>query len=277
MPAAQSHGWGAPHYHAPMFTTKQPDPYVRTAPSAQNAVDIFKGEWASRLPPTLLGDVRAGEVPLFDDDRIKWAIEQFGGARDFTALELGPLEGGHSYMLERQGAASVLAIEANVRAYLKCLITKELLGLQRVNFLCGDFVEYLRSTTNRFDVIVASGVLYHMRDPVELLALMAAHADNLFVWTQYYDESMVRGKSKRALKFSSHKSAESAGFRYTAHRQEYPRRLSGFCGGSESYSIWLSRPDLLGALAHVGFKDVRIAHEQLDHPNGPCFSFVAMK
>ena len=34
-------------------------------------------------------------------------------------LELGPLEGGHSYMLQRAGAARVLAIEANTRAFLK--------------------------------------------------------------------------------------------------------------------------------------------------------------
>src|SRR5690349_6333313 len=117
-----------------MQKTKIQDVYIRTAPSAQNAVDIFRGEWSSQLPATLQGEAKAGDTPLFEDDRIKWAIEQFGGATNFTALELGPLEGGHSYMLERQGATSVLAIEANVRAYLKCLITKELLGLKKVTF-----------------------------------------------------------------------------------------------------------------------------------------------
>jgi SAM-dependent methyltransferase len=79
-------------------------------------------------------------------------------------LELGPLEGGHSFMFERLGAREVIAIEANPRAYLKCLIIKELLDLRRVRFLCGDFLEYLRADGTDFDLVFASGVLYHMRN-----------------------------------------------------------------------------------------------------------------
>ncbi len=38
-------------------------------------------------------------------------------------------------MLENMGASSVIAIEANSRAYLKCLITKEILNLRCSRFL----------------------------------------------------------------------------------------------------------------------------------------------
>ena len=73
-------------------------------------------------------------------------LAEIGGVTEKTILELGPLEGGHSYMLDRAGAAQVVAIEGNARAYLKCLIVKELLGLPRVQFLCGDSVALSSST-----------------------------------------------------------------------------------------------------------------------------------
>jgi hypothetical protein len=43
--------------------------YVTSAPSPQQALDIFKGEWASRLPAPFDG-CDAGTVPLFGDPRL---------------------------------------------------------------------------------------------------------------------------------------------------------------------------------------------------------------
>jgi hypothetical protein len=42
--------------------------YVTAAPSAQNSLDLFKGEWTSKLPPPFENLV-AGEVRLFEDAR----------------------------------------------------------------------------------------------------------------------------------------------------------------------------------------------------------------
>src|SRR5215213_6466535 len=112
------------------------DAYVRSAPSNQHALDIFKGEWAAILPAPF-NDLRAGNLNLFYDNRAYWALNELGGCQGQRVLELGPCEGQHSYMLEQWGAASITSIEANTRAYLKCLIVKEVLGLQRVHFLCG--------------------------------------------------------------------------------------------------------------------------------------------
>jgi hypothetical protein len=60
-----------------------------------------------------------------------------GRLDDMSLLELGPLEGAHTYQLEKLGAKSILAIEANVEAFLKCLITKEITGLQVAKFMLG--------------------------------------------------------------------------------------------------------------------------------------------
>src|ERR1700687_3976364 len=73
------------------------DSYVGSAPDPQNALDIFKGEWASKLPGTFAA-LRAVDIPLFEDARLAWCMEQVKGVQGKTILDLGPLEGGHAYM-----------------------------------------------------------------------------------------------------------------------------------------------------------------------------------
>jgi hypothetical protein len=252
------------------------DSYITIAPSGQNAVDIFRGQWASALP-TALG-VKAGAAPLFDDRRISWAIEQFGGVKDQRVLELGPLEGGHSYMLAAAGA-EVLAVESNTRAYLRCLVAKELTGTESVRFQLGDFMAYLQACADRFDVCVASGVLYHMRNPVETLACTAKVAKKLFLWTHYYDAEVLAARADTPARFGAATPAEFAGFAHTLHRHVYGAALdqAGFCGGDAPYSNWLSRDDLLGGLAHVGWRVEAIAFEDPQHPNGPALALTATR
>lgn len=248
------------------------------APSAQATVDLFSGEWASRLPPPLDG-VRAGTVPLFEDDRIAWAIEAVGGVDGLTVLELGPLEGGHTYMLQQAGAASVVAVESNGRAYLKCLTVKELLGLDRARFLLGDAKAYLTTDPAPFDVCLASGVLYHMPDPVALIAAISARASRLILWTHYYDADVARVNPLMQKKMKGSRRATHDGFAHTLHEHRYGTslRFAGFAGGTESSANWLSREDLMGSLEHYGWGDVQTAFEQRDHPHGPCLALVARK
>lgn len=254
------------------------DNYVTKAPGPQNAVDIFQGEWASRLPPPFEHLV-AGTIPLFEDARISWAVQTLGGVDGSAILELGPLEAGHTYMLQNAGAASIVAVEANTRAFLKCLIAKELLGINRARFLCGDFVEYLRECPQQFDVCIASGVLYHMRDPLELLRLMAVVCRRLFLWTHYFDRKTIQSRGDLKRKFSGSVPGEHGGFGCTYHRQEYLEALDqqGFCGGSAPHSFWLERKDIIDCLRHFGFDTIETAFEQPDHPNGPAFALVARK
>jgi len=251
------------------------DAYFETAPSPQNPVDIFAGEWASRLPESLAG-VEAGIVPLFDDERVCWALEHLGDLSSRSVLELGPLEGGHTWQLIQAGAR-VTAVEANTRAYLKCLIVKELLEMGDARFLLGDFLAYLREGPPRFDVCLASGVLYHVRDPVELIALLAPASDRLMLWTHVYDEEVISARPELARRFSAEDRASHRGFDHTLHRFEYAEALSaeGFCGGSARYSCWLSRADLMAALEHFGWTVDTVAFDQPLHPHGPALALLA--
>lgn len=229
--------------------------------------------------PQPLSGLRAGRLALFEDPRIAWALSAFGGVEDQTILELGPLEGAHSYMLERAGAASILSIEANPEAYLKCLIVKETAGLERTHFLCGDFIEYLRNSPPRFDVAVGSGVLYHMVNPAQLIALLANTTDRLYLWTHYYDAARISADRKLAGMFTGSHESEYEGFRHRLYRYDYWGSFGSrrFCGGSRPHAHWMSREDILRCVKHFGFADIRTSFEAEDHPDGPAFSLVARK
>lgn len=244
------------------------DRYTSQAPSAQDTLDLFRGEWSSQVP---VPGTCTGHAALFRDDRIAWLIEQDQSYRDKAALELGPLEAGHTYMLERSGY-DVTAVEGNSRAFLKCLVVKELLGLKS-HFLFGDINEHLK-TSYPVGLCVASGVLYHQLDPVNTLSLIAAKAERLFLWTHYYDPNLCTG----AL-FSHPETPKAAPFPHTLYPRSYLQALEwdGFCGGPAPSANWLSRVDLLQALYHVGFEVKATAFDHPTHQNGPCLALYAIR
>jgi hypothetical protein len=254
------------------------DHYATGVPTRQAVLDIFKGEWSSAMPLSSGLTSSPGFAGLFDDSRVRWFGEVIGGFQGRRVLELGPLESGHTFMLNSMGARDIVAVEANTRAFLKCLCIKELFHLDRVRYLLGDCVSYLESTREEFDIVLASGILYHMTDPVKLLALAAGKAPILLAWTHYYDKAQLasRGLSR---KFDALAPSTSCGVSVEGSRQWYlrARKWSGFCGGSAPHSLWLSRSSLLHALDAVGYKHVVIGHDELDHQNGPALAFVATK
>ena len=254
------------------------DQYIKSAPSAQTAIDLFEGEWSSILPLEI-GGVSGGEVPLFDDIRIKKAEKVLGGFSTKSVLELGPLEGGHTCMLHRGGAASILAVEGNSRAFLKCLIIKELLGLNRTRFVLGDFSEFFKESQEKFDVCLASGVLYHSKDPVQLLYDISCSASALILWTHYYDENIMHDKKDLNKKFTRSETRIFADVEYNLHHYEYGEALrwTGFCGGSSSSSYWLQKDELKSFLTLFGFKELLLEEFNPSHPNGPAAFMVVCK
>jgi hypothetical protein len=240
--------------------------YEDALPSRQTAVNVFRGEWVSQLPDGLGG----GRVPLFADERIDWLASQVDLAGR-TVLELGPLEGGHSYMLERFGAERVVAVEANRRAYLRCLVVKEVLSLRQVEFLCGDLVEYLRKTEETFDLCLASGILYHMREPIEILRLAARLSDRLYLWTHYYDAERIRANPQVARHFPS-----DEGPPYRFEYQE-SRDARSFCGSGGRHSNWLDRSTIIRILGELGFDRLEFAFDEPGHQHGPAVAIFAQR
>jgi SAM-dependent methyltransferase len=184
-------------------------------------------------------------------------------------LELGPLEGGHAYTLEHYGA-EVLSIEANAEAYLKCLVAKEILGM-RSRFLLGDFMAYLRENEAAFDLIFASGVLYHMVRPLELIYLICRRGARALIWTHYYDPA-------RAAEFLAPRTVDHAGVSALHHPKPYSDRGDGqFWGGLETSACWLGRDDILAAFRAYGHTRVEVVDEQPDAIGGPSFTLITSR
>jgi hypothetical protein len=253
------------------------DEYATGMPSAQNAVDALPG-WNHALPEHI--GATAGLGAFHNDRRILWALEQFGSIEGCKILELGPLEAAHTSLLERSGAALIHSIEANKLSFLRCLVVKELLGLEKAKFYLGDFVEWLDHAPESYDLIIASGVLYHMQDPVHLLELIAKSTNALYLWTHYVDDiAMPVGDPRRQALFGPIETREYHGLKVRFHKRSYygAWRNKAFCGGMHDLHCWMEKDDILAILKAVGFSDIRIAHDEPAHPNGPSLSIFAKR
>jgi hypothetical protein len=257
------------------------NPFVMKPPSPQNALDVFSGEWASRFPADG-PSVQAGTVPLFEDPRLGWAdvaLRELTGVSfaDQTVLELGPLEAGQTYGMAKLGAQEIVAVEANARAYLKCLIAKEVLGIPHAHFLLGDALPYLRDTDRTFDVGVACAFLNHMTDPVEVIALLAQRCRKVFVWNVVFDESLFVKQPEMTPRFGPPQSKEVGGFKHTLHPHSYGEGFDygKFLGGAQSHCSWMRPAEIVGALRHFGFD--RITSHVEDNPFGKAVSAVGVK
>ena len=130
--------------------------------------------------------------------------------------------------MSKGGANHILAIEANKNAFLKCLVVKELLSIERATFLLGDFYKYLKSQPPRYDAILASGVLYHMADPLGLIEGASVASDRICVWTHYFDEDRIRSRPELSEKFGPNaKSAMFHGRSIQLYEQYYLEGLNG--------------------------------------------------
>lgn len=253
------------------------DHYVKSLPSRQTAIDAMPG-WHASMPPE--SNLKAGTAALHADTRIAWLLQHCVDVAGKEILELGPLEGSHTYMLHKAKAASIDAIEANTIAFMRCLISKEVLGLTRANFYLGDFTKWLETTEKAYDLVVASGVLYHSHDPVHLLELIGRRTDAVFLWTHCFDEVAMPVGDLRRTPFSGRmERRESHGVTLRLYERSYFKawRDLKFCGGFQDRHFWVQRDDILALLRAMGFDHVVTADEQPDHVNGPSFSVFAKR
>jgi hypothetical protein len=232
-------------------------PFIDDTPCEQNAVSLFR-HWASRFPEGK-GLATDGQAGLFEDERILWLDEQLRhhtgrGIRGRSILELGPLEAGHTYMLDRLGASSVVSVEANSIAYLKCLIAKETLGISSAHFILGNALRYLEQCTRRFDLCVCSGFLYHQRDPLRVLQLLSGTCDHLYLWTQTYHESLFEKQPAMRQCFGPPREVSDGDLHFTLHPHHYGeiKDYEAFWGGTEPSSCWMRSEDIQATLEHFG-------------------------
>lgn len=254
------------------------DLYTRDVPTDQGVIDLFRGDWSSEMPLSSGLISEPGTAKLFEDGRILWMADLLGPITNSTILEIGPLEGGHTYMLHNLGTKSIVAVEVNARAYLRCLCIKEIFELSRARFLLGSGVEFIKNTTEMFDIILASGVLYHLTDPIEFLEKICDRTRKIFIWTHYYDETIIESHPDRGL--FDKPLRLSPDLPWIGSRRVYPDTAltwPGFSGGTASSAVWLTRDTILKFLETKGFNEISISFDEKEHQNGPAFAIAAKK
>ncbi len=254
------------------------DQYFKTAPTYQQMVDLFKGEWSSKLPHVGHADLISGNAELFNDNRIKLLNEYFP-LENKNILELGPLEAGHTYMMHQLGAASILAVESNARSYLKCLIVKELYKLNKAHFILGDALEYMKEGPQHFDLCVASGILYHSVTPHLFIEACTKTSSHVFMWTHYYDPETMSAYPTLEGKFVPGPQIPYKELELNTWKFNYLASLDwpGFCGGPEPHSLWISKEDIFEIFNMNGFANIHTFFEDPTHPLGPNICFMAGK
>jgi SAM-dependent methyltransferase len=217
-------------------------------------------EFAKRAPWithfVIDGVESGGSFRAFNDGRVRQFFERFPGVR--TILELGSLEGGHTFELARHpDVERILALEARAFNIEKATFVRSLLGVPNVEFQQANLEHFQLAGLGHFDAIFCCGLLYHLPQPWKLIAQAPQVASHLYLWTHYASEDEAN--------------VEIDGLRGCEHIEGGPDEpLSGL----SPKSVWLTLPSLLEVLKRSGYGKIDIL-EKARNPNGPALSLAA--
>lgn len=248
--------------------------YETRPPSVQTIADIFAGAWKCALP-----GLASGDASLFEDNRPSWFASLIPDGLLFkSVLDLGPFEAYQTYHLEKLGAASIDAVEGNRINFLKCLCLKEIYGL-RTRFKHGDLLGALQNASS-YDVVWASGVLYHMQDPLAFLTEACRVAKYIYIWTNYYDAAMISESQAPNFLEQFDIGSDYRGRQVRLHARSYLLPDYGnlplyWEGAPEDRTYWMELDDIRAVLDLNGFDILGMAVAQMDPPGLPCAQIAA--
>jgi SAM-dependent methyltransferase len=224
-----------------------------------NLIEQFKEKepWITKFKVD--GINYGGDFDASNDQRIAYFFDSFPNVQ--TILELGSLEGGHSFALARRASVEkVIAVEARDKNIEKAKFVQGLLDDKKVEFIKADLEKTDLSELGKFDAVFCSGLLYHLPEPWKLIEQCRKVSPNIFIWTQYACEN-------EAKKFSG-------GFRGKWYREGGWRDpLSGV----SNYSFWLSLGSLINLLTANDYKNIQIIDNDLKHPHGCAITLSAKR
>src|SRR3954452_11124146 len=124
------------------------------------------GPWVTRV--AVGGREDGGEHSFADDVRLTQFWQAFPSAR--RILELGALEGGHTFELARRpGVEQVIAVEGRKANLARARFAQRVLDVPNVVFTEADLETWDPSSFGTYDAIFCCGLLYHLPRPWKLV------------------------------------------------------------------------------------------------------------
>jgi SAM-dependent methyltransferase len=216
-----------------------------------------RGPWVTRF---VVGEkVYGGNYDTLADPRLQWFWDSFPDAR--TILELGSLEGGHTWGLAtRPGTRKIVALEGRAANVRRARFAQKKIGYKNARFYREDLESCDLSRYGTFDAVFCVGLLYHLTRPWALLAQAGRVSPAIFMWTHYVADDHVE--------------AVEGGYG-GAWVNEFGRAdpLSGL----SPRSFWPTRGALLRMIADAGFAAVHVVQDTPNHPHGPAMTLAASR
>jgi hypothetical protein len=212
-----------------------------------------RGPWVTRF--TVDGRAYGGDFDAAGDARVAAFAEAFPGAR--RVLELGSLEGGHSFALAAlPGTEEVVAVEGREANLERARFAQGVLDARRVTFVHADLERADLRSLGSFDAVFCVGLLYHLPNPWDLVGRMAAVSAGVFLWTHY----------------AASEALTACGYAGVAYREF---GLADPLSGLSDASFWPTRDALLAMLRDAGLGDVDVLEDDPGHPHGPGITLTA--
>jgi SAM-dependent methyltransferase len=214
-----------------------------------------RGPWITKF--VINGREYGGNLCLLDDPRVDQFFQYF--PKVHTVLELGSLEGAHTFKLARHPTVKwVLGIEGRQANIDKARFVQKLLRVDNVNFIRANLESVDLSAFGKFDAVFCVGLLYHLPEPWKLINQIPRVSTNLFIWTHYAREC--------------HANEIVDGFRGMMYQEQ---GLDDPLSGLSPYSFWPTLSSLKNMLKVSGFKIIHIIEKDPNHPHGPCVTLAA--
>lgn len=215
--------------------------------------------WVTQF--TINGKKYGGEISFDNDNRITQFFDAFPDIH--SVLELGSLEGGHTFQLAKKPGISILGIEGRDYNVKKANFVKDLLKIENARFVCGDLEKTRLTSFGNFDAVFCSGILYHMPKPWNLISEISKITEKVFIWTHYAPDE------KGTIQVNGYQGFWHKEFGFSG----YKKPLKGL----SKRSFWVTQSSLMDMLNNYGFSNSIVYDDSPDHVNGPAITLAAWK
>ncbi len=183
----------------------------------------------------------------------------FDRPADISLLDVGCFEGGYVLEFARNLGCRAVGIEPRPRNFAACKIVERFHATD-ANIQFHQLAAHEFEAEAAFDVIFASGVLYHMQDPAAWIKdFAAANCQMLILNTHFADKETLGGFSSEKLsELCSHEGYEGRWYREYASEQAKATEQddANWSSWGNLKSFFLLKGELVQCLLDAGFRTV---------------------